>query len=95
MHLCALNEETYFRKEYQKYQSTTGEKNVHGVTRKVEGKYDLIYLYGKQTTLFLKNKQDHAFQGFQGTIKSKSGDQKRKNQLSCLFIFCVKNPHFG
>ena len=29
-------------------------------------------LYGKQTTLFLKNKQDHAFQGFQGTIKSKT-----------------------
>ena len=55
-------------------------------------RFDLVY--GKQTTLFLKNKQDHAFQGFQGTIKSKSGDQKRKNQLSCLFIFCVKNPHF-
>ena len=22
-------------------------------------------------------------------------DHKRKNQLSCLFIFCIKNPHFA
>ena len=22
-------------------------------------------------------------------------NQKRKNQLSCLFIFCIKNPHFA
>ena len=22
-------------------------------------------------------------------------DQKWKNQLSCLFIFCIKNPHFA
>ena len=22
-------------------------------------------------------------------------DQKRKNQLSCLFIFCIKNPYFA
>ena len=22
-------------------------------------------------------------------------DQKQKNQLSCLFIFCIKNPHFA
>ena len=25
----------------------------------------------------------------------RQSDQKRKNQLSCLFIFCIKNPHFA
>jgi hypothetical protein len=40
-------------------------------------------LKGKQTTLFLMNKQDHAFQGFQGTIKSKSGDIRARPRFCC------------
>ena len=45
-----------------------GEKNAHGVMCQEGPKWMRFDLYGKQTTLFLKNKQDHAFQGFQGTV---------------------------